>query len=75
VRALASSVTFVADRPGHDFRYAIDASKIRNALGWAPAREFDTALQESVRWIIENAAWVARAQERIASARSPRLSP
>jgi dTDP-glucose 4,6-dehydratase len=49
----------VADRPGHDRRYAIDASKIRAELGWTPRETFETGLAKTVRWYLENAAWVA----------------
>jgi dTDP-glucose 4,6-dehydratase len=51
-------VSFVADRPGHDFRYAIDAAKARAALGWMPTRDFDAGLAETVAWYAANAAWV-----------------
>ena len=52
-------VRFVADRPGHDRRYAIDASKIRAELGWTPRETFETGLAKTVRWYLDNAAWVA----------------
>ncbi|HEX7003758.1 MAG TPA: dTDP-glucose 4,6-dehydratase [Trueperaceae bacterium] len=50
-------ITFVEDRPGHDLRYAIDAGKIRNELGWAPKRTFEAALRETVAWYLENRDW------------------
>ncbi|MDQ0392171.1 dTDP-glucose 4,6-dehydratase [Labrys monachus] len=50
-------ITHVADRPGHDFRYAIDASKIRRELGWEPLETFDSGLERTVRWYIEYEAW------------------
>ncbi|MEX2536049.1 MAG: dTDP-glucose 4,6-dehydratase [Trueperaceae bacterium] len=50
-------ITFVEDRPGHDLRYAIDAGKIRNELGWAPRRTFEAALRETVEWYLENREW------------------
>ena len=53
-------IAFVKDRPGHDQRYAIDASKIENELGWRPKRKFGEALEETVRWYIENETWVNR---------------
>jgi dTDP-glucose 4,6-dehydratase len=49
--------TFVPDRPGHDRRYAVDASKLRAELGWAPARSFAQGLRETVRWYLEHADW------------------
>jgi dTDP-glucose 4,6-dehydratase len=51
-------ITFVQDRPGHDRRYAIDASKISRELGWKPAEQFESGLRKTVRWYLENAAWV-----------------
>jgi dTDP-glucose 4,6-dehydratase len=50
--------TYVTDRPGHDLRYAIDASKIRNELGFAPAESFGSGLRKTVRWYLENKAWI-----------------
>jgi len=57
-RALRSLITFVTDRPGHDFRYAMDASKLRAELSWSPAETFDTGLRKTVRWYLEHPAWV-----------------
>ncbi|HPZ82512.1 MAG TPA: dTDP-glucose 4,6-dehydratase, partial [Thermogutta sp.] len=53
-------ITFVKDRPGHDRRYAIDASKIRRELGWEPQETFETGLERTVRWYLENTTWVER---------------
>jgi dTDP-glucose 4,6-dehydratase len=50
-------ITFVADRPGHDLRYAIDPAKIARELGWEPRESFDTALAQTVRWYMDNEAW------------------
>lgn len=50
--------TYVSDRPGHDLRYAIDASKIRRECGWAPKETFETGIRKTVRWYLENRAWV-----------------
>jgi dTDP-glucose 4,6-dehydratase len=53
----ASQITFVADRPGHDQRYAIDASKIRRELGWEPLQSFEQGIAATVRWYLDNRAW------------------
>ena len=53
-------VTFVEDRPGHDLRYAIDASKLREELGWVPSETFESGLRKTVQWFIENEAWWSR---------------
>jgi dTDP-glucose 4,6-dehydratase len=53
-------ITFVEDRPGHDLRYAIDASKIRRELGWAPQETFETGLRKTVEWFLENRSWWSR---------------
>ena len=54
----AELITFVTDRPGHDFRYAIDCSKIEKELGWAPKHDFTSGLRETVRWYLEHGQWV-----------------
>jgi len=56
-RPHADLITFVADRPGHDLRYAIDSSKIRAELGWAPQESFETGLEKTVRWYLDNPSW------------------
>jgi len=55
-------ITHVTDRPGHDRRYAIDASKIERELGWKPAETFETGIRKTVRWYLDHADWVARVQ-------------
>jgi dTDP-glucose 4,6-dehydratase len=54
--------TFVADRPGHDRRYAIDATKIRSELGWSPRHAFEDGLRETVRWYLANRTWCEAVQ-------------
>jgi dTDP-glucose 4,6-dehydratase len=56
---LLSLITYVKDRPGHDQRYAIDASKIERDLGWKPRETFASGLRKTVRWYLGNAAWIA----------------
>lgn len=56
----SSQITFVADRPGHDRRYAIDASKLREELGWEPEYTFEQGIEETVDWYLSNQAWVKR---------------
>ena len=60
----ADNITFVEDRPGHDWRYAIDASKIRRELGWTPKTPLDAGLEDTVRWYVENQEWWRRLRER-----------
>jgi len=60
----AEKITFVTDRPGHDFRYSIDASKLETELGWRPRMPLDAGLEDTVRWYVDNYAWVERIRER-----------
>jgi dTDP-glucose 4,6-dehydratase len=60
----ADLITFVADRPGHDQRYAIDASRIRDELGWTPQETFETGLEKTVQWYLDNEAWWRAIQAR-----------
>ncbi len=55
-------ITFVADRPGHDRRYAIDARKLERELGWTPRESFESGLARTVRWYLDNEAWVRDVQ-------------
>jgi len=59
-RPRSSQIAFVADRPGHDRRYAIDASKLRDELGWVPQHTFEQGIAETVDWYLDNQDWVAR---------------
>jgi dTDP-glucose 4,6-dehydratase len=55
-------ITFVTDRPGHDRRYAIDASKIARDVGWQPAETFETGIRKTVQWYLDNQNWVSNVQ-------------
>ena len=55
-------ITFVADRPGHDRRYAVDAGRIERELGWRPAESFETGLEKTVRWYLDHPAWIESVQ-------------
>ena len=57
-----AQITYVQDRPGHDRRYAIDASKIERELGWKPAETFESGIRKTVQWYLENPDWVAHVQ-------------
>jgi dTDP-glucose 4,6-dehydratase len=57
-----SQIVYVTDRPGHDRRYAIDASKIERELGWRPLETFETGIRKTVDWYLANANWVANVQ-------------
>ncbi len=50
-------ITFVTDRPGHDFRYAIDSSKLKNELNWQPKETFETGIKQTINWYLENQSW------------------
>ncbi|MEO3961129.1 GDP-mannose 4,6-dehydratase, partial [Chromobacterium piscinae] len=51
-------IQFVADRPGHDRRYAIDARKLERELGWKPAETFDSGIRKTVEWYLNNSDWI-----------------
>ncbi len=57
VKRYEDLITFVTDRPGHDVRYAIDASKIERELGWTPEETFETGMRKTVQWYLENQSW------------------
>ncbi len=58
-KSYREQIAYVTDRPGHDRRYAIDASKLERELGWKPAETFETGIRKTVRWYLENQPWVA----------------
>ncbi len=60
IASFADLITFVTDRPGHDMRYAIDASKIKNDLGWVPEETFETGIEKTVHWYLDNKQWWQR---------------
>lgn len=59
----SSLITYVADRPGHDLRYAIDASKIQRELGWTPVETFETGIRKTVMWYLNNSEWCRCVQD------------
>jgi dTDP-glucose 4,6-dehydratase len=64
-RPRRSLIKFVTDRPGHDFRYAIDASKARRELGWRPQVSFEGGLERTVRWYLDNRSWWEPLRQRV----------
>lgn len=62
-RSYRDLITFVQDRPGHDMRYAIDASRIQKELGWAPEETFETGIRKTVQWYLDNLDWCQRVQD------------
>ena len=61
-QSYTTQITYVKDRPGHDRRYAIDATKIHRELGWKPAETFDTGIRKTVQWYLDHPDWVAHVQ-------------
>ena len=57
-QSYTTQITFVTDRPGHDRRYAIDATRLERELGWKPAETFETGIRKTVQWYLDNQAWV-----------------
>jgi dTDP-glucose 4,6-dehydratase len=58
-KSYATQLTYVADRPGHDRRYAINCAKLQRELGWAPKESFATGIEKTVDWYLRNRAWAA----------------
>jgi dTDP-glucose 4,6-dehydratase len=78
-RPRAELITFVVDRPGHDFRYAMDISKIERELGWRPSRSLESGLRETVAWFLANKSWwqplrESYGGERLGVARAPAIA-
>lgn len=63
IKSYRELITFVQDRPGHDLRYAIDASKIKRELGWTPEETFESGIRKTVIWYLENLTWAHRVQD------------
>jgi dTDP-glucose 4,6-dehydratase len=53
-------ITYVKDRAGHDLRYAIDSTKLKNELGWEPSLQFEEGIEKTVKWYLDNKKWVDR---------------
>ena len=58
-----SLITYVTDRPGHDLRYAIDADKIAAELGWTPEETFESGIEKTIHWYLENPEWCQHVQD------------
>ena len=53
-------ITYVNDRAGHDLRYAIDSTKLKNELGWEPSLQFEEGIEKTVKWYLDNKEWMDR---------------
>ena len=62
-RSYSEQIIFVEDRPGHDFRYAVDSSKIKKELGWKPKESFETGIKKTILWYLDNKRWWGRIQK------------
>jgi len=65
IKKFSSLITYVNDRPGHDVRYAIDATKIQNKLGWRPNETFKSGIKKTVIWYLENKEWLNKVSKKI----------
>jgi len=68
-KAYVEQISYVADRPGHDRRYAIDAAKIERELAWTPEETFETGIRKTVEWYLDNAQWIAKVSGKYAGDR------
>ena len=59
IESFHNLIKYVADRPGHDCRYAIDSSKLQGEVGWSPEETFETGIDKTIRWYLDNQYWVA----------------
>ena len=59
-RPHSNLIAYVADRPGHDLRYAIDSSRIEQVFGWTPTESFESGLEKTIQWYLDNPAWITR---------------
>ena len=64
VKSRTNLITYVKDRPGHDFRYAMDISKIKSDLQWSPAESFSSGIRKTVEWYLENEEWWRTIQQK-----------
>ena len=62
-KSYSELITYVTDRPGHDLRYAIDAYKIKNELGWEPKETFETGIRKTILWYLKNEDWWRKIQD------------
>ena len=62
-KSYSELITYVTDRPGHDFRYAIDASKIKTDLGWEPKETFETGIRKTIQWYLDHEDWWRKIQD------------
>lgn len=65
VKTFSDLIKYVSDRPGHDLRYAIDASKIENDLGWKPKESFDSGIRKTIEWYLNNSEWCSQVMKNI----------
>ena len=62
-KSYTNLINYVEDRPGHDFRYAIDATKIKNTLNWEPKETFETGIGKTIQWYLDNESWWREIQD------------